>query len=113
MLGDKNSIKRTYDSFFQKKANDDIANLTGQQTVTIFVIQFKEKHNTNNMSAKQLKDLKDQQEKDQDAALDDLIDTVRNIKTGNKGINKELKEQDVLLNVFILFIEGLVRRYWR
>lgn len=54
------------------------------------------------MTAKQLKDLKEQQEKDQDAALDDLIDTVRNIKTGNKGINKELKEQDVLLNVFFL-----------
>jgi len=28
-----------------------------------------------------------------------LIDTVRNIKTGNKGINKELVEHDVLLNV--------------
>lgn len=33
LIGDKNSIKRTYDSFFQKKASDDIANLTGQQTV--------------------------------------------------------------------------------
>jgi len=35
-MGDKNSLKRTYDSFFQKKANEDIANLTGQQTVSIF-----------------------------------------------------------------------------
>ena len=43
------------------------------------------------MTAKQLAKLKKKQEDDQDQAIDELIDTVRNIKTGNKGINKELK----------------------
>lgn len=37
LVGDKNTLKRTYDSFFQKKASQEITSLTGQQTVILLL----------------------------------------------------------------------------
>lgn len=53
----------------------------------------------NQMDSKQLHDLKKKQEIEQDEAIDGLIDTVKNIKTGGKAIHAELVEQDDMLNV--------------
>ena len=50
------------------------------------------------MNSKQLLNHKENQEKQQEEALDDLINIVKNTKQGGKAINTELKEQDVIIN---------------
>lgn len=61
------------------------------------------------MNSKQLLNHKQEQEKKQDEALDDLINIVKNTKQGGKAIGTELKEQDVILNVRFLILLGTGR----
>ncbi len=58
------------------------------------------------MNSKQLLNHKENQEKQQEEALDDLINIVKNTKQGGKAINTELKEQDVIINVIIKICVG-------
>lgn len=66
------------------------------------------------MTAKQLAQLKAKQEEEQEEALDEVINTVRNIKGGNVAIKDQLKDQDGMLNVTLISIfrnwmKGLMR----
>lgn len=56
------------------------------------------------MNTKQLADHKVKQEEQQDEALGELINIVKNTKQGGKAINQELKQQDVILDVIFIFM---------
>lgn len=88
-------MKRQYDSYFQKKSTKD---LLGDGPVPT------NKPDYSTMNSKQLLNHKENQEKQQDEALDDLINIVKNTKQGGKAINTELKEQDAIINVIIRYI---------
>lgn len=56
------------------------------------------------MNTKQLADHKVKQEEQQDEALGELINIVKNTKQGGKAIKQELKQQDVILDVIFIFM---------
>ena len=92
VLTERTNLQRQYDSYFQKKSKND---LLGNES------SDKNKPDYTKMNSRDLSQHKAKQEQEQEEAIEDLVNVVKNIKQGQKGINQELHEQDGALNVQI------------
>lgn len=63
------------------------------------------------MSKKDLIDMKKQEEENQEALLDEMINNVKQVKKGNKDISRELDEQDVIIDVSISSLSFLTVKW--
>lgn len=63
------------------------------------------------MSKKDLIDMKKQEEENQEALLDEMINNVKQVKKGNKDISRELDEQDVIIDVNISSLSFLTVKW--
>lgn len=55
--------------------------------------------------------MKKQEEENQEALLDEMINNVKQVKKGNKDISRELDEQDVIIDVSISSLSFLTVKW--